>query len=516
MSSLKKPTFKKSMRALLVGAASLGVVGTLGSQALLGSSTAAYAEAVRVEGQQVVGFADVVEKVTPAVVSVRVKSTVETAGLGGLGGNPLESIPGFRDLPKDHPFNRFFREFGERRGATPEDQSPKEGSKKKKRKFATGQGSGFFISEDGFVVTNSHVIDGGTDFTVVTKGGTEFDAELVGQDARTDLAVLKVKDSKKFTYVKFADADSRVGEWVVAIGNPFGLGGTVTAGIVSARGRDIGAGPYDDFIQIDAAVNKGNSGGPAFNLNGEVIGINTAIFSPSGGNVGIAFAIPAATAKEVIADLRDNGKVVRGYLGVRIQDITRDIADSIGLADTEGALVALAQEDTPAAKAGVKSGDAIVAVNGEKIASPKELSRRIAGLRPETDVDLTVLRQGKTKTITVKLGTLPERPQTASLETVPVEPEEPTKMEEFGLSLKAADDGKGVVVTEITPDSPLAEKGLRNGDTITEIDSKAVSGPTAAKDAIEAAEKSGKKAVLLRVEGSGGTRFVALPLSKKG
>ena len=266
------------MRGLLIGAFSLGVVGALGNQTLFNGPTAAYAEPVRVEGQQVIGFADVVEKVTPAVVSVRVKSTVESAGLNGSGANPFDAIPGFRDLPKDHPFNRFFREFGERRGAPSEkpDSPSAEPDKKSKRKFATGQGSGFFISEDGFIVTNSHVVDGGTDFTVVTIDGSELDAELIGQDSRTDLAVLKVKKSGKYTYVKFADTDSRIGEWVVAIGNPFGLGGTVTAGIVSARGRDIGAGPYDDFLQIDAAVNKGNSGGPAFNLNGEVIGINTA------------------------------------------------------------------------------------------------------------------------------------------------------------------------------------------------------------------------------------------------
>lgn len=511
MSSSHKSILKKRMRALMLGAFSLGVVGTLAAPVLFHNPKAAYAEAVRVEGQQAVGFADVVEKVTPAVVSVRVKSTVETAGLDGEGVNPFESLPGFRDLPQDHPFNRFFREFGERRGDSPDE--PKE---RPKRKFATGQGSGFFISEDGFVVTNSHVVDGGSEFTVVTNDGKELDADLIGQDSRTDLAVLKVKQSNAYTYVKFTDTDSRVGDWVVAIGNPFGLGGTVTAGIVSARGRDIGAGPYDDFIQIDAAVNKGNSGGPAFNLNGEVIGINTAIFSPSGGNVGIAFAIPAATAKSVITDLRNNGKVVRGYLGVQIQDITRDIADSIGLADTEGALVASTQDDTPAAKAGVQSGDAIVAVNGSKIESPKDLSRRIAGLRPDTDVDLTIFRRGKTEIIKVKLGTLPESRQTASLDETPVTPDQPTVMEEFGLELKPSSDGKGVIVGEIDADSPLADKGVRNGDTITEIDSKTVAGPGAAKEAIENARKSGKKAVLLRIEGAGGTRFVAMPLTKKG
>lgn len=511
MPSSSKSIVKSRMRTLMLGALGLGVAGTLGAQALLGGPNPAYAEPVRVEGQQVAGFADVVEKVTPAVVSVRVKTTVETAGLDGGDANPFEGIPGFRDLPPDHPFNRFFREFGERRGNAPEEHRGRP-----ERKFALGQGSGFFISEDGFLVTNSHVVDGGSEFTVVTDNGQELDAELVGQDPRTDLAVLKVKKKGTYTYVKFADTDSRVGEWVVAIGNPFGLGGTVTAGIVSARGRDIGAGPYDDFIQIDAAVNKGNSGGPAFNLNGEVIGINTAIFSPSGGNVGIAFAIPAATAKTVIEDLRSNGKVVRGYLGVQIQDISRDIADSIGLAEAKGALVASTQGDTPAAKAGVQSGDAIIEVNGEKVENPKDLSRRIAGLRPDTDVDLTIFRRGKTQVIKVTLGTLPERQKTAGLDAAPSQPEPPTVMEEFGLELKPADDGKGVVVTEIAPDGPLSDKGLNSGDTIAEIDSKAVATPSSVKDVIDSARKDGKKAVLLRIEGAGGTRFVALPLSEKG
>lgn len=509
MSSSQNTILKTRTRALMIAALSLGAVGLLSGQALLSAPGSAYAEPVRVEGQQVVGFADVVEKVTPAVVSVRVKSDITASNVTNRqGGNPFQGIPGFRDLPQDHPFNRFFREFGERRGGS----EPKQRGRKK---FATGQGSGFFISEDGYVVTNNHVVDKGTEFTVVMNDGTELDAELIGKDSRTDLAVLKVKQEATYTYVKFSDIDSRVGEWVVAVGNPFGLGGTVTAGIVSARGRDIGAGPYDDFLQIDAAVNKGNSGGPAFNLNGEVIGVNTAIFSPSGGNVGIAFAIPAATAKSVIQDLRSNGKVVRGYLGVQIQPITRDIADSIGLASIEGALVASTQADTPAGKAGVRSGDAIIAVNGEKIESPKDLSRRIAGLSPGRNVELTVFRRGNTETIDVELGTLPERRQSASLQTPPVEPEPPTMMKEFGLEVQPADDKESVVVTQITPESPLAEKGIRVGDKISEVDSKSVKSAAGLKDAIDEAIKNGKKASLLRVEGVGGTRFVAMPLSKK-
>ena len=269
----------------------------------------------------------------------------------------------------------------------------------------------------------------------MTSDGTELEAELIGKDARTDLALLQVKEKKKFTYVKFADKDSRVGEWVVAVGNPFGLGGTVTAGIISARGRDIGASRYNDFIQIDAAVNKGNSGGPAFNLNGEVIGINTAIFSRSGGNVGIAFAIPAETAKSVITDLKSDGKVVRGYLGVQIQDITRDLADGIGLADTAGALVASTTPETPAGKAGIKSGDAIIAVNGETVEDTKDLSRRIAGFRPDTKVALTVFRNGDAKEIDVTLGTLPERIKQASLQSEPAKPAEPKPWKNLALSL---------------------------------------------------------------------------------
>ncbi len=234
------------------------------------------------------------------------------------------------------------------------------------RQYGISQGSGFFISDDGYLVTNHHVIENGTEFTVIDRDGKEYDAKLIGADKRTDLALLKVESDETFTYVDFAKEAPQVGEWTVAIGNPFGLGGSVTAGIVSARGRDIGAGPYDDFIQIDAPVNRGNSGGPAFNMHGEVIGVNAAIFSPSGGNVGIAFAIPASTAQDVIMELKDDGTVVRGWLGVQIQNVTDDIAESLGLEEARGAIVAEAQENSPAQKAGLRSGDTILPLTALK------------------------------------------------------------------------------------------------------------------------------------------------------
>ena len=321
---------------LLAAAASIAIAGAIGFGAVTSGTGPVLADAVRVTAPQALGFADVVEKVSPAVISVRVKAKIEPAS--DTGGSM--QMPGFDDLPDDHPMKRFFKEF---RGFG--DQGQDRRARHNRRDSGprpVAQGSGFFISEDGYLVTNNHVVNDGSEFTVVMDDGRELDAKLVGTDPRTDLAVLKVDadSTSKFTYVDFADDSKvRVGDWVVAVGNPFGLGGTVTAGIVSARGRDIGAGPYDDFLQIDAAVNRGNSGGPAFNLNGEVVGINTAIFSPSGGNVGIAFAIPASTAKEIVQDLIKDGSVQRGWLGVEIQPVTPEVADSLGIKKDTGVLV---------------------------------------------------------------------------------------------------------------------------------------------------------------------------------
>ena len=462
-------------------------------------------DAVQLPGRAPLTFADIIERVKPAVVSVSVTQGGEAkvASKGGKKSNPLEGIPGLPDLPDDHPLNEFFKNL-------PKEFRQQQGPQKP----VLGQGSGFLISEDGYVVTNNHVVENGSVFTVVTDSGKELDAKLVGTDPKTDLAVLKVDGgSEKFTYVAFADdAKVRVGDWVVAVGNPFGLGGTVTAGIVSARGRDIGAGPYDDFIQIDAAVNRGNSGGPAFNLNGEVVGINTAIFSPSGGNVGIAFAIPASTAQEVVNDLIQNGAVSRGYIGVQIQPVTQDIADSLGLAGTKGALVSNAPEDGPGKKAGIVAGDVITAVDGKEVASPKELARMIGAMQPGKSVAVTLWRKGATETVSLTLGQLPGSDQQAAI-TQPG-PVEPGTLDDMGLTVTRAEDGKGLLVTDVDPGSDAAERGIQAGDVITSINATEVNSSSDVEKALADASKTGRKAVLFQVTRDDNSRFVALPLAK--
>jgi serine protease Do len=510
MTSSPKP-ISNGRKRLLAAAASIAIVGAAGLSAVTSGTVPVLAEAVRVEAPQAPGFADVVEKVSPAVVSVRVKAKIEPAS-----NTDFQMFGrGFEDLPDDHPMKRFFKEF---RGWGDQD-GPR--AERRQRRGDNGprpvaQGSGFFISEDGYLVTNNHVVEGGALFTVVGDNGKEFDAKLVGTDPRTDLAVLKVDpEGTKFTYVDFADDTKvRVGDWVVAVGNPFGLGGTVTAGIVSARGRDIGAGPYDDFLQIDAAVNRGNSGGPAFNLSGEVVGINTAIFSPSGGNVGIAFAIPASTAREVTQDLIRDGAVQRGWLGVEIQPVTPEIAESLGLSAENGALVSNAQDGGPANKAGVVAGDVITAVDGKDVESPKELARVIGSLEPGKPVEVSVWRDGKSETLKVDLGELPAPEKQASLRSDSQAPAESDQLADLGLTLTPADDGKGVVVTDVDPGSDAADRGLLAGDVITNVNSKPVSGGSDIEKAMADAAKAGRKAVLVQVTRDDASRFVTLPVAK--
>lgn len=481
--------------------------------------TPSWAEPVQIQAPSIPSFADVVSAVSPAVVSVRVETQVQSASADsdsfqfGWGGR------GFQDLPDDHPLKRFFREFGmpdDRDG--PQKMPPRAGKGKLR---PTSQGSGFFISEDGYIVTNNHVVNDGAAFTVVMHDGTELKATLVGKDSRTDLAVLKVEEPKqKFTYVKFAEDDgARVGDWVVAVGNPFGLGGTVTAGIVSARGRNIGSGPYDDYIQIDAAVNRGNSGGPDFNLKGEVIGINTAIFSPSGGNVGIAFAIPASLAKNVVNTLIEKGSVERGWLGVQIDGVSKDIADSLGLSEAAGAIVVAPTEDSPGAKAGIEQGDVIVAVNGEKIKDNSELARRIGEMAPGTKVELSIWRAGNSITKTVELGTFPSDKQIAGTDqSTPDDQGTPTDraLTGLGLDVQPSDDGKGLAIVSVDPDSEAAELGLKAGDRIAAVNNKDVSSVADAQKAIDEVKEAGRTKVLVLIQTDNGNRFVALPLDDQG
>ncbi|MET3790744.1 Do family serine endopeptidase [Aquamicrobium terrae] len=509
MTSVSHIVSRRSKR-LAAAAASLAIAGAVGFTAVTAGTEPVLAEAVRVEAPQVPSFADVVSNVTPAVVSVRVKAKVDqTADRGPTFGFPEE---GFGNLPPDHPMRRFFREF---RGHGDRDGRPRAERRGPAKPRPVAQGSGFFISEDGYLVTNNHVVNDGSAFTVVTNDGKELDAKLIGTDERTDLAVLKVDSDTKFTYVDFADdSQVRVGDWVVAVGNPFGLGGTVTAGIISARGRDIGAGPYDDFIQIDAAVNRGNSGGPAFNLGGQVVGINTAIFSPSGGNVGIAFAIPASTAKQVVDDLMKNGSVARGWLGVEIQPVTKDIAESLGLNSDKGAIVANAQDDGPARKAGIVSGDVITQVDGKDVASSRDLARVIAGYAPGSTVDINLWRNGKAESIKVELGKLPGADKAASTDSDGSSASPADTLADLGLTVTASDDGKGLVVTDVDPDSDAADRGIQAGDVITAVNSDEVNNVKDVTDAMDKAAKAGRKSVLVQISRDSANRFVALPISQ--
>jgi len=499
-------------KRLMAAVASVAIAGSIGLGAVATGTVPVFAEAVRVQAPQVPSFADVVEKVSPAVVSVRVKANTQSAAADGS-----DSFPGpdmFRDNPQLRRFFREFRGFGDQN----RERRPGQRNRGDNRPRPVAQGSGFFISEDGYVVTNNHVVQEGSDFTVVMNDGKELDAKLVGTDSRTDLAVLKVDGKgQKFTYVDFADdAKVRVGDWVVAVGNPFGLGGTVTAGIVSARGRDIGAGPYDDFIQIDASVNRGNSGGPTFDLEGQVVGINTAIFSPSGGSVGIAFAIPASTAKLVVQDLIKDGTVARGWLGVEIQPVTSDIAESLGLSADKGALVASVQDSAPAKKAGIVAGDVITQVDGKDVQSSRDLARMIGAYQPGKSVDVTLWRSGKSETVKVDLGTMPGASQQASAgdeQSAPSQ-EEGQSLADLGLTVTKADDGKGLVVTDVDPDSAAADRGIQAGDVIVAVNSQEVNGSEDVSKAMAEAEKAGRKSVLVQITRDDANRFVALPLGK--
>jgi serine protease Do len=502
----KPRTLSARRLVLLASVAGLGVAVLLGGAGLVPKSTTsalstiAYAQGV----QRPMGFADIVDKVKPAVISVRVKVASGPKMMGFEGDLPF---------PPNSQIERFFRRFGMPEGTNPDDQrgTPR-------NRLVTGQGSGFFISADGYAVTNNHVVDKADTVELTTDQGKTYTAKVIGTDPRTDLALIKVEGRNDFPYVKLAEGAPRIGDWVLAVGNPFGLGGTVTAGIVSARGRDIGAGPYDDFIQIDAPVNKGNSGGPTFDVDGNVIGVNTAIFSPSGGSVGIAFAIPAPTVKSVVAQLKDNGKVTRGWMGVQIQPVTAEIADSLGMKTAEGALVSEPQANSPAAKAGILAGDVITAVNGNAVKDARDLAKQIAGMAPGSSVKLTVMRKGEEKSISVSLGELPNQREAKAATPDSANPGA-TDVPRLGLTVApagqvAGSGSEGVVVTDVDPNGIASDQGFKTGDVILEVAGKKVANPADVRSALSGAQKDGKKTILMRVKSGEETRFVAVKLSK--
>ena len=457
------------------------------------------------------GYADLVAAVKPAVVNVRVERTASAdEGQGGPGGQGQNMDPDMRRF-----FEHFFGDQFPGQGQGQMQQAPQPPAHER------GEGSGFIVDASGLIVTNAHVAGGADKITVLLDDGTELDAKLKGIDQKTDLAVLKVDAKKPLPYVTFGDSSKvRVGDAVVAVGNPFGLGGTVTSGIVSATGREIGSGPYDDFLQIDAPINRGNSGGPTFNLKGEVVGINSAIFSPSGGSVGIGFAIASNLAKQVVADLEDDGKVERGWLGVQIQGLDEDLASNLQLDKPHGALVSEVQPGSPAEAAGVKQGDVVISFAGKPVDKVGQLSRAVAVVAPGTKQPLVVWRDGKEKTLEATIAEMPSQEQMASTEPAKQDAEQP----KLGLALAALtpeqrqrmgieNDVQGVLVTQVQPGGPAEAKGIQAGDIILSIDRKTVREPKEVVAAIRKAHESGAKSVLLYVARDGNEHFEAVPLA---
>jgi serine protease Do len=462
------------------------------------------------------GFADLAEKLLPAVVNISTTQTLKADS------KRERTAPARPQLPPGSPFEEFFKDFFERNGQ----QSERPEAKPRK---ATSLGSGFVIDPAGYIVTNNHVIADADEITVIFHDDTNLKAELVGRDTKTDVAVLRVKTDKKLAAVTWGDSEkSRVGDWVLAIGNPFGLGGSVTAGILSARQRDINSGPYDDFLQTDAAINRGNSGGPMFDMNGAVIGINTAIYSPTGVSIGIGFAIPSNLAKTVVAELiRETDHTVhRGWLGVRIQAVTDEIAESLGLDKAHGALVASVNDNGPAQTGGIQPGDVILSFDGKTVPDMRRLPRLVAESTVGKSVPVTVWRKRRETTLQITVGKLEETEQVAAKEQVKDKPSAPDKstVTALGLTLSnitpelkekfSLSDEKGVVVVDVTKDSPAAEKGVKPGDVIMEAAQEEIKSTSQVAGKIDDAKKAGRKSILLLVERAGDLRFIALRLDQ--
>jgi serine protease Do len=453
-------------------------------------------------------FADLAEEVSPAVVGVVVEQEFQGVTFEGETPHPFGPNSPYREF-----FERF---FGDQFTGFPEP----EGERGEREHRRTGLGSGFIIDPSGYIVTNNHVVGDAIEIMVTLDDGSELEAELIGRDRRTDLALLKVEADEPLPAVGFGDSDGiRVGDWVMAVGNPFGFGGTVTVGVVSARGRDLRGGTLVDFLQVDAPINRGNSGGPTFNLDGEVIGINTAIFSPNGGNVGIGFAIPANTAKRIIDDLKDDGQVSRGWLGVRIQPVTDEIAEGFGLEEAKGALVAKVEADSPAAEAGLKAGDVILEWNGTQVERFKDLSRAVAETRAGKEVEVVLWRGGREETVMVETGHFDEE-QIAALEQKG-KAGEARDMSDVGLKVAELDDEtraqlgldegtKGVLVTGVERGSAAAQAGIRRGDVIESVALRETTSAKALREAIEGAQEEGKNLVPLLINRRGEQTFVTL------
>ena len=503
LKALDAPAARRAARTWLGRAVVAVMVGTV-------SVPASYAQAQHRPDS----FADLAAKLLPAVVNISTTQTIK--------GDKSNRLPDMPQFPPGSPLEDLFKDFMNRnRGNGGPDAAPRR---------AQSLGSGFVIDPSGLVVTNNHVIADADEITVTLQDNTNLKAEVVGRDTKVDLALLRVKPTKPLSAVKFGDSDqTRVGDWVLAIGNPFGLGGTVTAGILSARGRDISAGQYDDFLQTDASINRGNSGGPMFNMNGEVIGVNTAIYSPTGGSIGIGFAIPANMARPVIEQIKEFGRPRRGWLGVRIQSVTDEIAESLGLDKPRGALIASVNDGGPAQKGGIQPGDVVLSFDGKEIADVRQLPRIVAETPIDKSVKVTVWRKRKEETVEVKVGLLDESDaQQASASDksgAPAEP--PTAVKALGLSLSTitpdlrtkfslADDAAGVVVVEVQTNSPAAEKALKAGDVIVEVAQEEVKNPAQVVDKVEEAKKAGRKSVLMLIDRQGELGWKAIRIDGKG
>ena len=454
-------------------------------------------------------FADLAERLLPSVVNISTTQLIEGSDLQG---------PAIPQFPPGSPFEDFFEDFQNRRGEDG-DLPPRQ---------ASALGSGFIIDETGIIITNNHVIAGADEITVILQNEDTYEAELIGADAETDLAVLRVEADEPLPAVPWGDSDAlRVGDWVMAIGNPFGLGGSVSAGIVSARGRDINSGRYDNFIQTDAAINRGNSGGPLFDLDGQVVGINSAIYSPTGASVGIGFAIPANLAQGVIGQIIEFGRTRRGWLGVRIQTVTDDIAESLGLDDARGALVASVTPGGPAEAAGIVPGDVIIEFDERDVEDMRGLPRIVADTEVGSTVDVDVFRGGEMVTVQVELGELEVAEEQGLLAALPSEEalgiEE--ELSDLGLTVSPVTDPlrsefnlsagtEGVVILSVDPESQAASEGLQPGEVIVEVGQEAVTSPEEVAERVEAARDAGRRSVLLLIDRDGELRFVALNVSE--